>query len=61
MGNFEAFVEIIKKRILDFMPEEYRTASVEIKHVFKSNDEERTGISIRKEGRGQTLWQLSSS
>ena len=50
MGNFEAFAEIIKKRILDFMPEEYRTASVEIKHVFKNNDEERTGISIRKEG-----------
>lgn len=49
MENFEAFAEIIKKRILDFMPEEYRTASVEIKHVFKNNDEERNGISIRKE------------
>lgn len=50
MENFREFAENIKKRILDFMPEEYRTASIEIKHVFKNNDERRTGISIRKEG-----------
>ncbi len=50
MENFETFTENIKNRILDFMPEEYQAASVEIKHVFKNNDEKRTGISIRKEG-----------
>ena len=50
MEDFEVFAENVKNQILEFLPEEYQSASAEMKQVFKNNNERRLGISIQKEG-----------
>lgn len=50
MTGFEKFQEMVKDRILGFMPEEYSGASVDISHVKKNNGQEMAGLCIKKEG-----------
>ena len=50
MEDFKTFAENVKNQISGFLPEEYRSASPEMKQVLKNNNERRLGISIRKEG-----------
>lgn len=50
MTGFEKFQQKIKDGILAYMPEEYQGAEVDIVHVQKNNDQDRVGMTIRKEG-----------
>ena len=38
MEDFEVFAENVKNQILEFLPEEYQSASAEMKQVFKNNN-----------------------
>ncbi len=50
MTGFEKFQQKVKDGILSYMPEEYQGAMVDIVHVQKNNDQDRVGMTIRKDG-----------
>lgn len=54
MTDYEKFQETVKNRILDFMPEEYKDASVYITKVQKNNDQEQAALRIRRAGESIT-------
>ena len=49
MTGFEKFQEKIKDGILAYLPEEYQGAMVDIVHVQKNNDQDKVGMTIRKD------------
>ena len=50
MTGFEKFQQKIKDGILAYLPEEYQGAMVDIVHVQKNNDQDKVGMTIRKDG-----------
>lgn len=50
MYTYEQFKNVIKERILEFMPEEYQNAEVIQNEVIKGNDNKYSALSIRREG-----------
>lgn len=50
MTGYEKFQEMVKSRILDFMPEEYKNAAVTILHLRKENDRLQAGLVILGDG-----------
>lgn len=50
MISYEKFVEEATNKITDYLPDEYRNATVSIQTVTKANDTELQGISILKSG-----------
>lgn len=50
MTDYERFQETVKNRILDFMPEEYGNASVDVELVQKNNNQVQAGLRIRRKG-----------
>lgn len=47
MINFEAFVELVKEEIKNWLPDKFKNAEVSIEKVKKTNDVERVGLMIR--------------
>ena len=44
------FYSEIQSRIRDFLPEEYRDASVDLHEVIKDNDTKLTGLTVVRDG-----------
>lgn len=44
MYSFEEFIEEIRNNILDYLPEEYEDADVDIREVYKNNNVAQIGI-----------------
>ncbi len=55
MTEYEKFQEMVKGRILDFMPEEYQRAEVSVILLRKENDRRQAGLVIRREGEGKAM------
>lgn len=51
MTGFEKFQEMVKNRILGFMPKEYEGASADVIHANKNNGYVQAGLVIRKPGK----------
>lgn len=50
MAGYEEFQEMVKSRILDYMPKKYKGAAVTILHLRKENDRLQAGLVIRRDG-----------
>lgn len=50
MTDYEKFQEMVKSRILDYMPENYQDAAATILHLRKENDRLQAGLVIRRAG-----------
>lgn len=49
MYSFEEFIEEIRNNILDYLPEEYEDADVDIREVYKNNNVALTGLMVHPE------------
>ena len=49
MYSFEEFIEEIRNNILDYLPEEYEDADVDIREVYKNNNVALTGLNVHPE------------
>ena len=49
IADFTDFKNEVVRSILDYLPEEYSDARVEIKEVLKNNDQKLSGLTIKKQ------------
>jgi len=50
MMNKKEFMEYVKNNVKEYLPPAYESAQIDIQEVMKTNDQHKTGITIRKEG-----------